>query len=74
MTRHFAMSQFNTIKQKRLYTIFTSAVSHEGMLHLIFNCAGIWFFGPFAESMLGAGGMLGLYTAGAIGGFLGIRY
>lgn len=72
MWRHFVLNEYNTIRQRRYYTIFTSAFSHQTPIHLLFNCLGIWFFGPPVEIALGALGLLNLYMLGALGGFLGI--
>lgn len=72
MRRHFMLSEYSTVHQHRYYTLLTYAFSHQSLLHLAFNCAGLWFFGRPAELALGATGMLKLYCAGALSGAAGI--
>lgn len=72
MSRHFMLSEDSTIRRRRYYTALTYAFSHENIIHLAFNCAGLWFFGKPAEMLLGPQGLLGLYVVGALGGVAGI--
>ena len=74
MQNHFAISDYSTVRARRYYTIWTSSVSHKEPIHLLFNCVGIYFFGPFAEAMLGPVGFLGLYAAGAFGAYQSIYH
>ena len=41
---------------------------HAGLMHLIFNMIGLFFFGPRLEARLGARGFLGLYFLSGLGG------
>ncbi len=52
----------------RPWTIFTYMFLHAGMMHLIFNMIGLFFFGPRLEARLGAKGFLGLYFLSGLGG------
>jgi membrane associated rhomboid family serine protease len=52
----------------RPWTIFTYMFLHAGMMHLIFNMIGLFFFGPRLEARLGARGFLGLYFLSGLGG------
>jgi len=72
MRRHFVLSEFNTLHQKRYYTIVTSSVSHYSTLQLAMNMFGLWFFGRHLELLWGSAALLKLYLAGAFGGFGGL--
>ena len=52
----------------RPWTLFTYMFLHAGMMHLIFNMIGLFFFGPRLETRLGAKGFLGLYFMSGLGG------
>jgi len=52
----------------RPWTLFTYMFLHAGMMHLIFNMIGLFFFGPRLEARLGAKGFLGLYFMSGLGG------
>lgn len=50
------------------WTAVTYMFVHAGMLHLLFNIMGLYFFGPRMEERLGSGGFLGLYVVSGIAG------
>ena len=52
----------------RPWTLFTYMFLHAGLMHLIFNMIGLFFFGPRLEARLGARGFLGLYFLSGLGG------
>ena len=52
----------------RPWTLFTYMFLHAGMMHLIFNMIGLFFFGPRLEARLGSRGFLGLYFLSGLGG------
>ncbi len=52
----------------RPWTLFTYMFLHAGLMHLIFNMIGLFFFGPRLEARLGSRGFLGLYFLSGIGG------
>ncbi len=52
----------------RPWTLITYMFLHAGMMHLIFNMIGLFFFGPRLEARLGAKGFLGLYFLSGLGG------
>ncbi len=52
----------------RPWTLFTYMFLHGGLMHLLFNMIGLFFFGPRLEARLGAGGFLGLYFLSGLGG------
>ena len=52
----------------RPWTLFTYMFLHAGLMHLLFNMIGLFFFGPRLESRLGARGFLGLYFLSGLGG------
>ena len=52
----------------RPWTPFTYMFIHAGVLHLLFNMVGLFFFGPRLEARLGGPRFLGLYfTSGLVG-------
>jgi rhomboid family protein len=52
----------------RPWTIVTYMFLHAGLVHLLFNMIGLFFFGPRLESRLGPKGFLGLYFVSGVGG------
>jgi membrane associated rhomboid family serine protease len=52
----------------RPWTLFTYMFLHAGLMHLLFNMIGLFFFGPRLESRLGSKGFLGLYFLSGLGG------
>ena len=52
----------------RPWTLFTYMFLHAGLMHLVFNMIGLFFFGPRLEARLGAKGFLGLYFLSGLGG------
>ena len=52
----------------RPWTLFTYMFLHAGLMHLLFNMIGLFFFGPRLEARLGARGFLGLYFLSGLGG------
>ena len=55
----------------QVYQLLTFQFLHGSILHLLFNCFGLWMFGRALEQMLGARAMLQLYLlSGVLGGLL----
>jgi rhomboid family protein len=54
----------------RPWTIVTYIFLHVGLMHLLFNMLGLFFFGPRLEQRLGGRHFLGLYFASGIAGAL----
>jgi hypothetical protein len=52
MTRNFTVSWQN-LSQGRVWTLLTSAFSHEGTAHIIVNMLSLWFLGGSALAILG---------------------
>ena len=52
----------------RPWTLFTYMFLHAGLMHLLFNMIGLFFFGPRLEARLGVRGFLGLYFLSGLGG------
>ncbi|KAL5723200.1 rhomboid protease [Ranunculus cassubicifolius] len=67
MRKHFMISVEN-VKSGRLHTVITSAFSHMDLDHLFSNMLGLYFFGSSIGYHFGAGFVLKLYLAGAVGG------
>ena len=54
-----------------VWQLLTFQFLHGGLLHLLCNLIGIWFFGRFVESRLGSANFLKLYfSSGVFGGLL----
>jgi len=59
------------LKEGRFYQLITFQFMHGGLLHLVFNMFGLYFFGRAMEQALGGKEMLRLYLlSGTIGGLL----
>lgn len=57
------------------WTLVSYMFLHGGMMHLLFNMLGLFFFGPRLELRLGSRDFLGLYFASGIaGGLLSIVF
>jgi len=52
----------------RPWTPFTYMFLHGGLMHLLFNMLGLFFFGPRLEERLGARHFLGLYFVSGLAG------
>ncbi|GAA5996649.1 rhomboid family intramembrane serine protease [Rhodotorula paludigena] len=60
LQRNFTVS-WNNITQGRVWTLVTSAFSHEGTGHILVNMLSLYFMAPAAMSILGNSAFLGLY-------------
>lgn len=59
------------LKEGKIWQILTFQFMHSGLLHLLFNCLGLFFFGRTVEETLGTRSFLKLYfLAGTAGGLL----
>ncbi|MDH4349542.1 MAG: rhomboid family intramembrane serine protease [Gemmatimonadota bacterium] len=57
----------------RPWTPFTYMFLHGGLMHILFNMLGLFFFGPRLEERLGGRGFLGLYlVSGLMGAALSV--
>ena len=54
----------------RPWTIITYMFLHAGMMHLVFNMLGLFFFGPRVEERLGSRSFLTLYLISGVTGAL----
>ncbi|MEZ5372329.1 MAG: rhomboid family intramembrane serine protease [Microthrixaceae bacterium] len=54
------------------WRVITGAFLHDGVFHLGMNMLFIWVFGSALEARLGKGGLIALYSAGVLGGALGV--
>ena len=54
----------------RPWTIITYMFLHAGMMHLLFNMLGLYFFGPRLEERLGSRSFLILYVLSGVSGAL----
>ncbi|OMJ86102.1 hypothetical protein SteCoe_12460 [Stentor coeruleus] len=72
MRDHFVMSEQNTIRKSRYYTILTSSISHPDFIPMFFNSITLWFFASPVIYSIGPMGILSLYFSGTIFNFLGL--
>ncbi len=71
--RSYLALSVDGLAQWRVYQLITFQFLHGGLLHLLGNLIGLYFFGRAVEDILGSAGMLKLYLAsGTIGGILEI--
>lgn len=70
--RLFALS-LEGLRSGAFWQVFTFQFLHAGLLHLLFNCLGLYFFGRTVEEAIGTKRFLVLYfLAGTFGGALQI--
>lgn len=50
------------------WRLLTSGFLHIGLMHLMFNCYAMYYFGQVAEPMLGSVKFLGLFLLAVVGG------
>jgi membrane associated rhomboid family serine protease len=68
--RYFALSK-EGLSDGYVWQLLTFQFLHGGILHLVFNLLGIYFFGRPVEERLGKAGLLKVYfAAGTVGGLL----
>lgn len=60
----------NTGLQPEVYRIFTVALLHGGLMHLLFNMYALYIFGPRLEQQVGSPAFASLYIASAGAGGL----
>ena len=70
MARHFLVSPSH-IEQGAVWTLLTSAISHNDLLHLVFNLYALSLFGRDVEPLVGPRGFAHLYIAGAVTASIG---
>jgi membrane associated rhomboid family serine protease len=66
MSDQFTVSWHGLFGELRLWTVLTSAFSHEGLLHLFWNMLGLHWFGPDLEQLYGRRNFLLLYLYGGL--------
>ena len=54
------------------WRVVTGSFMHDGVFHLGMNMFFIWVFGQVLEARLGSAGFVALYSAGLMGGALGV--
>jgi membrane associated rhomboid family serine protease len=72
-TQRWVTSAFIFVPREILqtpWTIITYMFLHAGMMHLVFNMLGLFFFGPRVEERLGSRNFLTLYFLSGISGAL----
>ena len=74
MKEHFIMSEENTIKNQKYYTIATSSVSQDDFRYTMLNSIALWFISKPLAQAVGGGGVLAIYATGALFNFLGLYY
>lgn len=65
--KHFVMS-YEAIEKGRYYTILTSALNHDGILHFGFNMVGLWSFGRPTIALFGPTMFAFLLTGSVLAG------
>lgn len=65
-----ALAQVNfAVAEGQWWRIFTAALLHDGLTHILFNMWALWVLGPQIERSVGKGPYLALYIASAgVGG------
>lgn len=63
MEDHFVASEYN-LKRGRPWTLVTSALSHESVMHLVANVQNLLVLGPQVQGVLGRRRFLALYLGG----------
>ena len=74
MKANFVLSEENTIKNQKYYTIATSSFSDNNFGLTLINSIILWLFGNGLSRTIGAGGILSLYACGAVSNFVGLYY
>lgn len=65
---NFTLNDYN---KKRMYPLLTYSLSHNNLLHLLFNMVPVYFFGKQLEMLYGGTQLLKLYFGGsALGGLM----
>ena len=67
MAAHFVVSPLGVLEDFRVWTLFTSAFSHEAPLHLVFNMILLWVFCPELERVYGRRNVAFLYLLAGLG-------
>lgn len=63
-----AFTIHSAFKEWRLWELLTFQFLHHGILHVAFNCVGLYFFGPWVERWWGTGRFIVFYLlCGAAG-------
>ncbi|KAB8196823.1 rhomboid family intramembrane serine protease [Nonomuraea phyllanthi] len=68
VTSTLAMQPFSVAAFGEYYRLFTVALVHGGIFHILFNCWALWVVGPYLERSFGHVRYLALYVISAIGG------
>lgn len=66
MIGHFACSWSNVMVHKRYYTLLTSAFTHFGGMHLLFNMVTLWGIAQPVLMTLGVGEFMAFFVASSI--------
>ncbi len=70
MQANFTVSWTGVFEEWRAWTLLTSAFSHQGLWHLLWNMLYLHWFGPDLEQLYGRRNFLLLYLHGALVGSL----
>lgn len=66
MFDHFTVGWAGVFVHGRVWTLFTSAISHFDLWHLLWNMLYLHWFGPDLEQVYGRRNFLALYVLGAL--------
>jgi len=70
MTYRWMLSTYNIKHRREWYRLFSSGFVHNGWMHLLLNCLGIYFFGTLVEYLSGGILTLSIFLASVLGGGL----
>ena len=70
MDDHFMVSADGVLNKLRVWTLLTSALSHQDLWHILFNMLFFWLLGQDVERVYGYRNFYGLYAFSAVIGSL----
>jgi membrane associated rhomboid family serine protease len=70
INREFCFRIETAFKEWRLWELITFQFLHHGILHIAFNCVGIYFFGPWVERWWGTRRFIVFYLLCGVAGAL----
>jgi membrane associated rhomboid family serine protease len=70
LTYRCMLSTYNIKHRKEWYRLLSSGFVHNGWMHLLLNCLGIFFFGTLVEYLSGSILTLSIFLASVLGGGL----
>jgi membrane associated rhomboid family serine protease len=70
INREFCFRIETAFKEWRLWELITFQFLHHGILHIAFNCVGLFFFGPWVERWWGTRRFIAFYLLCGVAGAL----